>query len=131
MTTIKTWQEQYNPTVFKNKGRALRWSLMQAEIDALRDELKDRAYDFEGMVLQRNEAMAAKMVAPSGFALVPIRATSAMEEVFTEEGWEWANVLAAAEAVTEVEYEEALEGLPQGLSDSSGPHTPSATDHAV
>ena len=39
-TTIKTWQEQYNPTVFKNKGRALRWKLMQAEIDELRAALK-------------------------------------------------------------------------------------------
>lgn len=48
--------------------------------------------------------------APEGFALVPIRATRAMEEVFEEEGWEWANLLAAAEAVTLEEYEQALEG---------------------
>ena len=55
---------------------------------------------------------AAEPVIPAGFALVPIRATTAMVEVFAEEGWEWANVLAAAEAVTEGEYEEALEGTP-------------------
>ena len=47
------------------------------------------------------EAAAQPNQVPKGFALVPIRATSAMEEVFSEEGWEWANVLAAAEAVTE------------------------------
>ena len=41
MNQIKTWQEQYNPTVFKNKGRALRWNLMQKEIDELRKALTD------------------------------------------------------------------------------------------
>lgn len=44
---------------------------------------------------------------PQGYALVPIRTTRAMEEVFEEEGWEWANLLAAAEAITLEEYEEA------------------------
>jgi len=57
-------------------------------------------------------AMQAEPVIPAGFALVPIRATAAMVEAFYEEGWEWANVLAAAEAVTEGEYEAALEGTP-------------------
>ena len=55
-------------------------------------------------------ATQAEPVIPAGFALVPIRATAAMVEAFSEEGWEWANVLAAAEAVTEGEYEAALEG---------------------
>lgn len=41
MNQIQTWQEQYNPTVFKNKGRALRWNLMQKEIDELRKALND------------------------------------------------------------------------------------------
>lgn len=57
-------------------------------------------------------ATQAEPVIPAGFALVPIRATAAMVEAFYEEGWEWANVLAAAEAVTEGEYEAALEGTP-------------------
>lgn len=57
-------------------------------------------------------AAQAEPVIPAGFALVPIRATAAMVEAFSEEGWEWANVLAAAEAVTEGEYEAALEGTP-------------------
>ena len=57
-------------------------------------------------------ATQAEPVIPAGFALVPIRATAAMVEAFSEEGWEWANVLAAAEAVTEGEYEAALEGTP-------------------
>lgn len=55
---------------------------------------------------------AAHPVTPAGFALVPIRATRAMEDVFAEEGWEWANVLAAAEAVTLEQYEDALSTTP-------------------
>jgi hypothetical protein len=47
--------------------------------------------------------------APSGFVLVPLRPTRAMEEVFQQEDWEWADVLAAAEAVTEDKYWAALE----------------------
>jgi len=42
-----------------------------------------------------------------GYALVPLRMTRAMEDVIGEEGWEWADLLAAAEAVTEAQYDEA------------------------
>lgn len=40
----------------------------------------------------------------SGFAVVPKRLTKAMSDLLSEEGWEWADVLAAAEAITEEEY---------------------------
>lgn len=39
-----------------------------------------------------------------GFALVPKRLTRAMNDLLSEEGWEWADLLAAAEAITEEEY---------------------------
>ena len=38
---------------------------------------------------------------------VPIRLTRAMEDVISEEDWTWADLLAAAGAVTEAEYEES------------------------
>lgn len=40
-----------------------------------------------------------------GYALVPLRLTSAMNEVLEEEGWQWADLLAAANAVTEEQHE--------------------------
>jgi len=46
---------------------------------------------------------------PKGFALVPLRPTSAMEDVFQQDDWQWADVLAAAESVTEEQYLLALE----------------------
>lgn len=48
----------------------------------------------------------AAVAVPDGFALVPKRLTRAMERVLTadEEGWQWEDLLAAAEAITEQEY---------------------------
>lgn len=45
---------------------------------------------------------------PEGYALVPLRMTPAMQQVVEQSDWQWADVLAAAEAVTEQEYNEAL-----------------------
>jgi hypothetical protein len=50
------------------------------------------------------EAPAAPTV-PPGFALVPLRLTRAMNEAISEEGWQWEDLLAAAQAVTEEQYE--------------------------
>ena len=50
-------------------------------------------------------AQAAQPVEPAkGFAIVPIHPNREMERVFQEEGWEWRDVLAAANAITEEEY---------------------------
>lgn len=43
------------------------------------------------------------------FARVPKRLTREMESVLAEEGWEWADLLAAAEAITEEEYNGLLD----------------------
>jgi hypothetical protein len=43
--------------------------------------------------------------APSGYALVPLRMTQAMVDVIAEEGWQWEDLLAVAEAITEEQYD--------------------------
>jgi hypothetical protein len=48
---------------------------------------------------------AAPAVAP-GFALVPKHMTQAMRDVTDTEDWTWEDLLAAAEAITEAEYDE-------------------------
>lgn len=50
-------------------------------------------------------APAADAATPVGFALVPLRMTRAMDEVLQQEGWQWEDLLAAAMAVTEEQYE--------------------------
>lgn len=44
----------------------------------------------------------------NGFVLVPLVMSWAMEEVVQQEDWEWADLLAAAEAVTEEQYNAAM-----------------------
>lgn len=51
-----------------------------------------------------------------GFAAVPMILTDAMERVTGEEGWTWAELLAAAQAITEEEYT-LLSRLPGLLGD--------------
>ncbi|MGZ8887984.1 MAG: hypothetical protein ACXW1D_00330 [Halobacteriota archaeon] len=46
--------------------------------------------------------------APEGFALVPLKMSRAMRDVTDEEGWQWEDLLAAAEAITEEQYNEIL-----------------------
>jgi hypothetical protein len=43
---------------------------------------------------------------PEGYALVPLRMNQAMEDLAQEGEWEWADMLAAAEAITEAQYNE-------------------------
>ena len=47
--------------------------------------------------------------APANIVLVPLRPTRAMEAIFQQEDWQWADVLAAAESVTDEQYLFALE----------------------
>lgn len=42
---------------------------------------------------------------PPGYALVPLRLTRQMEDALAEEGWLWEDLLAAAAAVSEEQYE--------------------------
>lgn len=43
--------------------------------------------------------------APAGFALVPMRLTRAMNKVLQDEGWQWEDLLAAANAITESDHQ--------------------------
>ncbi|WP_322737120.1 hypothetical protein [Delftia tsuruhatensis] len=66
---------------------------------------------FANEVAKLHIAAPAATAVPPGFALVPLRLTRAMDEVLAEEGWQWADLLAAAQAVTEEQY--ALAAAPQ------------------
>lgn len=43
---------------------------------------------------------------PPGYALVPLRLTPAMLDILDQDDWQWEDVLAAAEAITEEQYNE-------------------------
>lgn len=46
---------------------------------------------------------------PANLVLVPLRPTRAMQDIFQQDDWQWADVLAAAESVAEEQYLFALE----------------------
>ena len=110
------------------KEECVNYGPMVEAADAI-EALQARCAELEQMYVEawkEHDSLAAELDAlrkeptniPQGFALVPIRTTRAMEEVFDEEGWEWANLLAAAEAITLEEYEEATsEPVREPLSD--------------
>ncbi len=64
------------------------------------------AYIAELEAMQAAPPAPAAVAVPDGFALMPKRLTRAMERVLSadEEGWQWEDLLAAAEAITEEEY---------------------------
>lgn len=71
---------------------------------------KIQAFSADQMRDYARAALAATQQAgavPEGFALVPIRATAAMDDIMQEEGWQWPDVLAAAKAITAEQYDEA------------------------
>jgi len=47
--------------------------------------------------------------APDGFVLLPLRPTQAMRDVMDIEGWTWEDLLAAAEVITEEQYDDLAE----------------------
>lgn len=57
-------------------------------------------------LLNYGAACAAKAL--PGKAFVPMRLTQAMRDVLGEEGWQWEDLLAAAGAVTEEQYNDAM-----------------------
>lgn len=57
-------------------------------------------------MLEANKRM--KLSTKDGLALVPLRMNRAMQDVVAQDEWEWADVLVAANSVTEEQYNEAL-----------------------
>jgi hypothetical protein len=49
---------------------------------------------------------APQQAIPSGYAIVPHRLTKEMDRVLNEEDWQWEDLLAAANAITEQEYQD-------------------------
>lgn len=62
--------------------------------------------DFAVRVMRERLAAPVAPQAPEGFALVPLRLTRAMDAVLSDEGWQWEDLLAAAEAITAEQYNE-------------------------
>lgn len=62
-----------------------------------------------------------KLLAQRGLAVVPLKLTQAMSDVIDNDGWAWPDLLAAAEAITEVEYNQL----------SGPPDERSASDYAI
>lgn len=59
---------------------------------------------FEGDENTSLKAPVAPVDVPEGFALVPLRMTTAMQYVTEQEDWTWEDLLASAEAITEEQY---------------------------
>jgi hypothetical protein len=55
--------------------------------------------------------------APKGMVLVPKRMTQAMRDVTDQEDWTWQDLLAAAEAITEDEYNELAAAQPEAVQE--------------
>jgi hypothetical protein len=55
---------------------------------------------------------APQQAIPSGYALVPHRLTKAMDRVLSEDDWQWEDLLAAANAITEQEYQDISTASP-------------------
>ena len=51
-----------------------------------------------------------QVTAPAGFVLVPIKMTPAMIRITDQDDWQWADVLAAAEAINEDQYAASTQG---------------------
>ncbi len=62
----------------------------------------------QAISLLQGAAKREQVAVPQGMVLVPLKMNLAMRLVIEEEEWSWPELLAAAEAVTEEEYELAL-----------------------
>ena len=86
---IATWQQRMGPGYIDGGFDLPEEGAMKAEIADLR------------------AAVAAAKV-PTGFVLMPMRLTQAMRDVLADEEWQWPDFLAAAEAITEDEYNQLI-----------------------
>jgi hypothetical protein len=62
---------------------------------------------------------APQQAIPRGYALVPHRLTKAMDRVLSEDDWQWEDLLAAANAITEQEYQDISTTAPTAPSHDS------------
>lgn len=65
-------------------------------------------------IQRRLENTGSKQSTPT-MALVPVRPSQGMEDVMSEEGWLWADLLAVAGAITERQYSELTTGVPDDV----------------
>lgn len=138
------------PTLSKDQTAAINIVLAHYEGDARIEPLRallpvvahyEEQPDGTVIPVDPSEMLAGATPVPAGKVLVPVRMTAAMQSVFEQDDWEWADVLVAANAVTESQYEEALDGaapVPEGWQEflrdltqhvsESQDHTPKSFD---
>jgi hypothetical protein len=97
----------------------------QAQVFASAWSLVGGPFDSGGMLETAEQEKAAlrallasKTAVPEGFALVPLILTREMDEVLSDEGWQWEDLLAAAEAITEEQYNQISTAPAQSCGDA-------------
>jgi hypothetical protein len=95
-------------------GDYCRWADAQAAIaarDAEIERLRKDLTDFIALAARHPDgyASAPEAAQPAGYVLVPLRPNKEMARVLREEDWSWADLLAAAEAITEDQYDSAAQ----------------------
>lgn len=85
-------------------------ALAQMADAALHQSAADQRNILETLAERLTALCAPLPIAPKaeprkGFALVPLRMNQAMQDVVDAEGWQWEDLLAAAEAITEEQYD--------------------------
>lgn len=90
------------------EGVALTDDVRKALIAAIVEHTDSSERWAEGIIAQALLAAPAAPAqpVPDGFALVPLRMNAEMEALANQGEWEWADMLAAAEAITPKQYDE-------------------------
>lgn len=83
----------------------LAWAVVHnADMALTQSAVIAQAWSKAGLEVIPLAPATAAVAVPDGFAVVPKRLTQAMDDVLGMDGWQWEDLLAAAEAITEQEY---------------------------
>ena len=69
-------------------------------------DIRQNMIAFVNRLAQQAEAAPMASAEPKGYALVPLYPNAEMIRVMAEDEWQWEDLLAAAEAITEDQYNE-------------------------
>ena len=96
-----TWKDEKG--VIYRKDRPQIWSLVKDDV-LLALEKDAKLFTAPPQPQASRDALEKQ-----GLAIVPMRLTKEMKAIFSEEEWEWKDLLAAAEAITEQQYSALIE----------------------
>jgi hypothetical protein len=101
------------------------WRLMQSRLLAYQNEDSEKDREMAGMQSDHARALIneeekgyarglrdGRAMPREGFVAVPMRLTPEMNEILMQPDWEWADLLAAAEAITEEQYAAGIDEPP-------------------